>query len=113
MKVAREDKDGVVILRLEGKLMGGPDSDAIHTAIRDAIAHERRHVLVDLGKVSWVNSTGLGILIANFTTLKKSEGTLKLLHVSKRIESILMVTKLNTIFESYDDEGEALRSFRS
>ena len=70
-----------------------------------------RRVLVDLGKVSWVNSTGLGILIANYTTLKREEGKLKLLNVSKRIESILMVTKLNTIFDSYSTEEEALQSF--
>ncbi len=111
MKIKRDEQDGVVILRLEGKLMGGPDADSIHTAIRESIDAGQKNVLVDLGKVSWVNSTGLGILIANYTTLKREGGMLRLLNVSKRIESILMVTKLNTIFESYNDEAEALGRF--
>ena len=73
-------------------------------------AEECRRV-IDLSRVSWVNSTGLGILIANYTTLKREQGMLKLVGVSKRIESILMVTKLNTIFDSYAEEGDALQSF--
>jgi anti-sigma B factor antagonist len=113
MKIKREEKDGVLVLRLEGKLMGGPDADTIHNAIREGVEAGQKNVLVDLGSVSWVNSTGLGILIANYTTLKREGGALRLLHVSKRIESILMVTKLNTIFESYNDEEEALGSFTS
>lgn len=113
MKIKREEKDGVLVLRLEGKLMGGPDADTIHNAIREGVEAGKKNVLVDLGSVSWVNSTGLGILIANYTTLKREGGMLRLLNVSKRIESILMVTKLNTIFESYNDEEEALQSFTS
>ena len=111
MKINREEKDGILILRLEGKLMGGPDAEAIHSAIREGVEAGKKNVLVDLGKVSWVNSTGLGILIANFTTLKREGGMLKLLNVSKRIESILMVTKLNTIFESFNEEADAITSF--
>ncbi len=111
MKVEREEKEGIVVLRLEGKLMGGPDADVIHAAVKDAISEGKRHVLVDLGEVSWVNSTGLGILITNYSTLKKSEGSLKLVNVNKRIESILMVTKLNTVFETFPSESDALASF--
>ena len=111
MKVKRDDRDSIVILRLDGKLMGGPDAETIQNAIREAVGEGKKNVLVDLGNVSWVNSTGLGILIANYTTLKREEGKLKLLNVSKRIESILMVTKLNTIFDSYSTEEEALQSF--
>jgi anti-sigma B factor antagonist len=111
MKIRREDRGAVAILRVSGTIMGGPDADAFHGAVRGAQAEGRRHLLVDLGEVSWVNSSGLGILIASFTRVRREKGVLKLLNVSRRIESILMVTKLNTFFESFQDETRAIRSF--
>ena len=98
MKVLKEQKGDIAVLRLRGTLMGGPDSKVFDE-------------LVDMADISWVNSTGLGILIAGHRTVSSKGGSLKLLHVSKRIESLLMVTKLNTLFESYDDEAQAYASF--
>ena len=78
----------------------------------ECVIHEGcRNVIVNMEKVKWVNSTGLGILISGYTTLKKSGGELKLLKVSDRIENIFIVSKLFTVFESYQDEEEAVRSF--
>jgi len=111
MKIRREDRGSVAILRVSGTIMGGPDADAFHGVVRGALADGRRHLLVDLGEVSWVNSSGLGILIASYTRVRREKGALKLLNVSRRIESILMVTKLNTFFESFQDETRAIRSF--
>jgi anti-sigma B factor antagonist len=111
MKLKREDNGEVTVLRMEGKLMGGPDADEFRKTLKDLLSTDRKKILVDMGKVSWVNSTGLGILISGYTTLQNSGGTLKLLHVNKRIDQIFMVTKLNTIFESFDDETRALASF--
>jgi anti-sigma B factor antagonist len=111
MKIKRKDADGVVLLSLSGKLMGGPDADKFHDQIKAILDDGQQNVLVDMGGVEWVNSTGLGILIAAHTTVTNAEGHMKLLHVSKRVDSILMVTRLNMIFESYDDEAQALASF--
>lgn len=111
MKLKRDDNGDVTVLRLEGKLMGGPDADEFKKVVRDLVGAERKKILVDMGKVSWVNSTGLGILISGYTTLQNNGGTLKLVHVNKRIDQIFMVTKLNTIFESFEDETRALASF--
>jgi len=91
--------------------MGGPDSKIFDEVLSDALESGATNVLVDMADISWVNSTGLGILIAGHRTLSLKGGVLKLLHVSKRIESLLMVTKLNTLFESYDDESQAIASF--
>lgn len=113
MKIQREDSGSVAILRLSGKLMGGPDAEAFQSVVQTVLDQGCRHLLVDLGEVNWINSTGLGILISSYTTLRKRGGQLKLLNVSKRIESILMVTKLNTYFESFQDEMRALESFRA
>ena len=111
MKIHREDSGEVTIIRLNGKLMGGPDADHFQTLIKELVEEDRRKILVDMGKVSWVNSTGLGILISGYTTLKNAEGTLKLVGVNKRIDQIFMVTKLHTIFEAYEEETSALASF--
>src|SRR3972149_6890620 len=101
MKISRNDKENVVVLQVAGKLMGGTDADVFQEHLKRILDEGRRKILVDLGDVSWVNSTGLGILIAAHSMVNKAGGELKLCKVSRRVESILMVTRLNLIFESY------------
>ncbi len=111
MKIDKQIKNDVVILRLSGDLTGGPDTALFHDAIKQIIADGHKKVLADLGKVMIVNSTGLGILIAALTSMKNAGGILKLLNVSKRVESLLMVTKLILIFDVFENENEAMASF--
>ncbi|MBU8870781.1 MAG: STAS domain-containing protein [Gemmatimonadales bacterium] len=111
VKIKERKRDGVVILEMSGKLMGGPDADAFDEILKNLIHQGSRNVIVSMEKVKWVNSTGLGILISGYTTLKKSGGELKLLKVSDRIESIFIVSKLFTVFKSFEDEAEAVQSF--
>ncbi|MBK8165730.1 MAG: STAS domain-containing protein [bacterium] len=111
MKIRERKRDGVAILEMSGKLMGGPDADAFDEILKTLIHEDCRNVIVNMEKVTWVNSTGLGILISGYTTLRKSGGELKLLRVSDRIENIFIVSKLYTVFASFQDEDEALRSF--
>lgn len=111
MKIKERKRDGVAILEMSGKLMGGPDAESFAEILKTLIHEGTHNVVVNLEKVKWVNSTGLGILISGYTTLKKSGGELKLLKVSDRIENIFIVSKLFTVFESYQDEDEAVRSF--
>ncbi len=111
MKIKERKRDGVAILEMSGKLMGGPDSDAFDEILKTLIHEGCKNVIVHMDKVKWVNSTGLGILISGYTTLKKNGGELKLLKVSDRIENIFIVSKLYTVFESFQDEEEAVQSF--
>ncbi len=111
LKIKERTRDGVVILEMSGKLMGGPDADAFNEILRTLIHEGRRNFLVNLSGVNWVNSTGLGILISGYTTVKRAGGELKLLKVSHRIDNIFMVSKLYTVFESFDDEDRAIQSF--
>jgi anti-sigma B factor antagonist len=113
VKIKIRKTDSVAIIDLSGKLMGGPDADVFKETIKQLIQEGYKNVLVNLAHVPWVNSTGLGILIAGYTTLKREGGILKLTHVTDRIESILMITKLGTIFESFSDEQAALNSFKT
>jgi anti-sigma B factor antagonist len=111
MKASKRIEGDVTVLSLSGKLMGGPDAEAIRKIIKEALESGTKKILIDLGDVSWVNSTGLGILIASHVTATKADAILKLSRVSKRIHQIFMVTKLETVFEVHDTEQLALASF--
>ena len=111
MKIKERRRDGVAILDMSGKLMGGPDAEAFNEVLLTIMHEGVNNFIVNMEKVKWVNSTGLGILISGYTTVKKAGGELKLLKVTARIESIFIVSKLSTVFHSYEDEDEALRSF--
>ena len=111
MKLAKREMRGVVILDMQGKLMGGPDADTFRDILRGLIEEGKKRVIANLGDVTWVNSTGVGILMTGYTTLRRSGGDLKLLNISAKIKSILYVTKLNLIFECYDEEDRAIASF--
>ncbi len=111
MKIKERRRDGIAILDLSGKLMGGPDAEAFNEALRTLMHEGVLNFIVNLEKVNWVNSTGLGILISGYTTVKRAGGELKLMKVTERIENIFIVSKLSTVFQSYATEDEALRSF--
>jgi len=111
LKIKERKRDGVAILEMSGKIMGGPDAAAFSETLKTLLHEGVRNIVVDLGRVNWINSTGLGILISGYSTVKKSGGELKLLNPSERIQSIFMVSKLHTVFQSYRDEEEAVRSF--
>ena len=101
----------VMVLDLSGKIMGGPDHEKFQKEIKTLIAEGHVDILLNMGKVSWVNSTGLGILVSAFHTLKKNGGQLKICNVSDRIDNILNVTQLKLVFETFDSCEEALASF--
>ena len=111
MKIKERRRDGIAILDMSGKLMGGPDAEAFNEVLRTIMHEGVNNFIVNMEKVKWVNSTGLGILISGYTTVKRAGGELKLLKVTARIENIFIVSKLSTVFHSFEDEDEALRSF--
>jgi anti-sigma B factor antagonist len=101
----------VVVLEPKGKIMGGPDATVLHDQLHDFIAQDKKKVVIDLSKVEWMNSTGLGILISGLTTLRNNGGELKLANVTDKIESLLTITKLITVFENYENVEDAVKSF--
>lgn len=111
MKLSVRKTDSVAILDVSGKLMGGPDADVFKEAIRNLLDEGYKNVVINMSQVPFINSTGLGILISAYTTLRKEDGILKLTNVTERIDSLLMITKLGTIFETYSSEDKAVESF--
>ena len=112
MKVKRREDGDVVILEVSGKVMGGPDSDAFKSVIQGLIDEGTKKLLVDLSDVPFMNSSGVGILISAYTSMRNADAQMKFLNINERVKSILMVTKLLTVFESYYSEADALASFR-
>ena len=111
MKLSFHEKNGVMVLEPRGKIMGGPDATILHDKLHDLIAEKKLKVVVNLSDVDWMNSTGLGILISGLTTLRNNQGDLKLASVTDKIQSLLTITKLITVFEAYDSVDEAITSF--
>ena len=111
MKIKQSTSGEVVILSLSGKIMGGPDHEKFMNEVKTLISEGHVDVLLDMSGVSWVNSTGLGILVSGFHTLKKNSGCLKICKVSDRIDNILNVTQLKLVFETFETVEEGLASF--
>ncbi|MBM3319490.1 MAG: STAS domain-containing protein [Candidatus Eisenbacteria bacterium] len=111
MKLNRGERDGVVILDLEGKVLGGEESEVLRQAIDRAVREKTPALLLDLRGVPWLNSSGLGILLSGYLRLKEEGGELKFLRPAERVQGILATTKLIHVLEVFDDEEKAVRSF--
>jgi anti-sigma B factor antagonist len=111
MKLSHREEAGIAILEPKGKIMGGPDATLLHDQLHDFIKQGKLKVVIDLAEVDWMNSTGLGILISGLTTLRNNNGVLKLANVTEKIQSLLTITKLITVFDAHDSVTEAIASF--
>ncbi len=109
MKISEKQVDDVIVLDLQGNLMGGPEAVSLNDAINRFLDQQSLKLVINLSSVERVNSSGLGILIKALTTFKTNGGELKLAHVNENMENLLAITKLNTILESYDTE-DAMRT---
>jgi anti-sigma B factor antagonist len=103
--------DDVAILDVAGQIKLGEGASTLRDALRDLVAKNQRKILVNLGEVSYIDSSGIGELVAGYTTVTGKGGQLKLLNLTKRVTDLLQITKLYTVFEIHDSEASALRSF--
>lgn len=111
MDLKTRTENGVLVLTIHGDIMGGGDMDTFRKTIDEAIKEEQVYVVVDMGPVSWMNSSGLGMLISGLTSLRSSGGDLRLANVSERIKRPLQITKLDTVFLQYLSVEEAIASY--
>lgn len=110
MKIKTYEKYNAVVIELKGDVMGGDDTKDFNQLLHKLIDEGKKNVIVDLSGVKFMNSSGLGMLISGLTTMKKENGNLKLANVGDKIESLLIITKLITIFETYESVDEAVKS---
>lgn len=102
----------VTILDMSGKITIGEGSVALRTAIRRLLEEGKKRILLNLSGVSYVDSSGIGELVSSYTAINKEGGQLKLLNLTQKIQDLLTITKLLTVFDTYDSEAEALNSFK-
>jgi anti-sigma B factor antagonist len=111
MKIVEREVGNVTILDLKGKILIGEGDDALRDAVTRVVQSGKTKILLNLGEVPYVDSAGLGEIVRCYTTVSKNGGKLKLVNLTKKIQDLLAITKLLTVFETYDTEEEATRSF--
>ncbi len=103
---------GVTIVDLSGRITLGESSSALRETVRDLLHKGQKKILLNLGDVSYIDSSGIGELVSGFTTVRNHGGDLKLLNLTKKVHDLLQITKLYTVFDVHGDEATALRSFQ-
>jgi anti-sigma B factor antagonist len=111
MNYTINERYNCILIEFSGDLMGGPDANKFNEDLHDLIDQDKLEVVADLSNVKFMNSSGLGILIGGLTTMRNAGGDLRIAGADKRIESLLMVTKLLTVFNSYRTVEEAIESY--
>ena len=112
LEVREREAGDVSILDLSGKVTFGEGSSTLRNAIRRLAQEGRKKILLNLSGVGYMDSTGIGELVASYTTVQNAGGQLKLLNLTQKLQSLLAITKLLTVFDTYESEDEALRSFQ-
>ncbi|HLI03594.1 MAG TPA: STAS domain-containing protein [Terracidiphilus sp.] len=112
LTIASRSVDGVSVLDLSGRITLGEGSVQLRDAIRDLIGKGQKNILLNLGDVSYIDSSGLGELVSAYTTAKNQGASVRLLNLTKKVKDVLQLTKLYTVFDIYDDEATAVGSYK-
>ncbi len=112
MKLKTKEVKNITVIELDGNIIGGPDASALNDYLHKLITEDRKQVVIDLKAVSFINSSGLGMLIGGLTTMRHSGGELKLARASKKVESLLEMTKLLKVFDLHKNVNDAVTSFK-
>lgn len=112
IKATNRQVDGVTILDLSGRLVLGEGTSTLREALQELVGRGQKKILLNLGDVSYIDSSGLGALVSGYTTLTGQQGQLKLVNLTRKVHDLLQITKLLTVFEVFDDEAAAIKSFQ-
>lgn len=112
LNISERQAGDVTVLDMSGRITIGEGSVALRTAIRRLLEEGKKKILLNLGGVGYIDSSGIGELVSSFTAINKESGQLKLLKLTQKLRDLLAITKLLTVFDTYDDEQEALSSYK-
>jgi anti-sigma B factor antagonist len=113
MKIKSNEVDGVTVLEISGEMYGGPENMKLVEVLDELAANGKKDAVLDMGKVKWIASTGLGILVKARTKFAESGGTLRLCQLNERVLTLLQITKMNSLFDVHASRDEAVAAFRS
>ncbi len=111
MKFTSRPVGGITVLDLSGKITLGEGSVTLRDAVRDTLATGSTKILLNLGDVNYIDSSGIGEMVSALTAVKNAGGDMKLLNLTKKVKDLLQITKLYTVFDIYDDEASAIAAF--
>lgn len=111
LNINKREVDGVLVMDLNGSVSLGETNRQLHEALREAVADGKKNVVLNLAKVSGIDSSGLGELVAGYSTLSAAGGSLKLINLPERVTDLMTITKLYTVFDIYGSEAEGIASF--
>ena len=111
MNLKLEEKFNAVVIELSGKLMGGPFMQEMNETLHKLIDEGKKNIVVDMSGVSLVTSSGIGIMISAYTTMKNADGIIKFCQFSDKVHGVLSITKLDSVFDYFETVDEALKSF--
>lgn len=111
LKITKREADAITVVDLSGRLTLGDASAQLRDTLRGLIEGGASKIVLNLGEVAYIDSSGLGELVSGFTTVKNSGGELKLANLTQKVNDLLTVTKLYTVFEIHDNEKSAVDSF--
>jgi anti-sigma B factor antagonist len=112
MEIVERTVSDVTVLDLKGKMTLGEGDELLKDKINSLLAAGKKKLLLNLESVPYIDSAGLGEVVRTYTTVSRQGGSLKLLNLTKRIEDLLSITKLLTVFDTYDNEAEAIKSYK-
>ena len=112
MNIKEKMHGDVAVVALRGNLMGEPDTTEVREKIYSLLQDDVKRIVLDLGKVKWINSSGLGSLIAAMTSVKNKGGEMRLANITEKVESVFMITQLIKVFKTYETVDRAVGSFK-
>ncbi len=112
MQIAERESGTVTVLDLSGKITLGEDGNLLKDKLQSLLHQGKKNILFNLAQVSYVDSAGLGAIVSAYTTVTREGGSLKLANVTKKLQDLLSITKLLTVFDTFDSEDEAVRSYK-
>ena len=113
MKASTRTVDGITVVDLSGRITLGEGSVVLRDTVRELLGQGHKKILLNLGDVTYIDSSGIGELVSGFTSVRNQGGELKLLNLTKKVHDLLQITKLYTVFDIKDDEASAIAAFKS